>query len=192
MAPFGRNGQGLDVQVARLDPIDERQQRHHRRRHEPHPQRSPPGRARERTERRCLVLLRGERADEAGEAAFYGPKLDFVVTDALEREWQLGTAQVEGGDVEAGVAQSGPERADEARLVLVGNVEHVLGQGSLDGDTLDVDHPWLGAAEQRAGDAARLLAAATGDDACPWRMDSYGKASTRIDSSRVFFRSAAI
>ncbi|MCB9899194.1 MAG: threonine--tRNA ligase [Planctomycetes bacterium] len=32
---------------------------------------------------------------EEGEAAFYGPKLDFVVTDALDREWQLGTAQVD-------------------------------------------------------------------------------------------------
>ena len=25
-----------------------------------------------------------------GEAAFYGPKLDFIVRDALDREWQLG------------------------------------------------------------------------------------------------------
>jgi threonyl-tRNA synthetase len=30
-----------------------------------------------------------------GEAAFYGPKLDFMVMDALEREWQLGTIQVD-------------------------------------------------------------------------------------------------
>ncbi len=30
-----------------------------------------------------------------GEAAFYGPKLDFIVQDALEREWQLGTVQVD-------------------------------------------------------------------------------------------------
>jgi threonyl-tRNA synthetase len=30
-----------------------------------------------------------------GEAAFYGPKLDFMVQDALEREWQLGTVQVD-------------------------------------------------------------------------------------------------
>lgn len=32
---------------------------------------------------------------EKGEAAFYGPKLDFVITDSLDREWQLGTAQVD-------------------------------------------------------------------------------------------------
>ena len=32
---------------------------------------------------------------EAGEAAFYGPKLDFMVKDALGRQWQLGTIQVD-------------------------------------------------------------------------------------------------
>ena len=32
---------------------------------------------------------------EYGEAAFYGPKLDFMVQDALGREWQLGTIQVD-------------------------------------------------------------------------------------------------
>jgi len=32
---------------------------------------------------------------EPGEAAFYGPKLDFMVSDALGRQWQLGTIQVD-------------------------------------------------------------------------------------------------
>ncbi|NLA62467.1 MAG: threonine--tRNA ligase, partial [Bacteroidales bacterium] len=32
---------------------------------------------------------------EYGEAAFYGPKLDFMVKDALGRRWQLGTIQVD-------------------------------------------------------------------------------------------------
>jgi threonyl-tRNA synthetase len=32
---------------------------------------------------------------EYGEAAFYGPKLDFMVKDALGRQWQLGTIQVD-------------------------------------------------------------------------------------------------
>jgi threonyl-tRNA synthetase len=32
---------------------------------------------------------------EEGEAAFYGPKLDFIFRDALKREWQLGTVQVD-------------------------------------------------------------------------------------------------
>ncbi len=33
--------------------------------------------------------------EEAGEAAFYGPKIDFVVKDVIGREWQLGTVQVD-------------------------------------------------------------------------------------------------
>ena len=32
---------------------------------------------------------------EKGEAAFYGPKLDFMVKDAIGRKWQLGTVQVD-------------------------------------------------------------------------------------------------
>ena len=31
--------------------------------------------------------------EEPGEAAFYGPKIDFVIKDVIVREWQLGTAQ---------------------------------------------------------------------------------------------------
>ncbi|MGE4633136.1 MAG: threonine--tRNA ligase [Planctomycetota bacterium] len=34
-------------------------------------------------------------SEEVGEAAFYGPKIDFVVKDAIGREWQLGTVQVD-------------------------------------------------------------------------------------------------
>ncbi|MEM0965051.1 MAG: threonine--tRNA ligase [Verrucomicrobiota bacterium] len=33
--------------------------------------------------------------EETGEAAFYGPKIDFVVKDVIGREWQLGTVQVD-------------------------------------------------------------------------------------------------
>ena len=33
--------------------------------------------------------------EEAGEAAFYGPKIDFVVKDCIGRDWQLGTVQVD-------------------------------------------------------------------------------------------------
>ena len=33
--------------------------------------------------------------EEIGEAAFYGPKLDFMVKDAIGRKWQLGTIQVD-------------------------------------------------------------------------------------------------
>jgi threonyl-tRNA synthetase len=36
-----------------------------------------------------------EKTIELGEAAFYGPKLDFIVKDAIGRKWQLGTIQVD-------------------------------------------------------------------------------------------------
>jgi threonyl-tRNA synthetase len=43
-----------------------------------------------------LVKLRGMNySAEEGEAAFYGPKIDFVVRDCIGREWQLGTVQLD-------------------------------------------------------------------------------------------------
>ena len=39
--------------------------------------------------------LEMEFTEELGEAAFYGPKADFVVTDCIGREWQLGTVQLD-------------------------------------------------------------------------------------------------
>ncbi|MBE9212483.1 threonine--tRNA ligase [Plectonema cf. radiosum LEGE 06105] len=45
--------------------------------------------------RRAVEKLGMAHFEGIGEAAFYGPKLDFIVSDALEREWQLGTVQVD-------------------------------------------------------------------------------------------------
>ncbi len=45
--------------------------------------------------RRAVETLGMSHFEGIGEAAFYGPKLDFIVQDALEREWQLGTVQVD-------------------------------------------------------------------------------------------------
>lgn len=45
--------------------------------------------------RRAVETLEMEHFEGIGEAAFYGPKLDFIFQDALEREWQLGTVQVD-------------------------------------------------------------------------------------------------
>jgi threonyl-tRNA synthetase len=43
-----------------------------------------------------LVCARGMNYSvEPGEAAFYGPKIDFVVRDCIGREWQLGTVQLD-------------------------------------------------------------------------------------------------
>lgn len=45
--------------------------------------------------RRAVETLGMNYFEGIGEAAFYGPKLDFIFQDALEREWQLGTVQVD-------------------------------------------------------------------------------------------------
>ncbi len=43
----------------------------------------------------CESMDLPDMSIEAGEAAFYGPKADFVVTDCIGREWQLGTVQLD-------------------------------------------------------------------------------------------------
>ena len=45
--------------------------------------------------RDAVQTLGVEYTEEPGEAAFYGPKIDFVVKDIIGREWQLGTVQVD-------------------------------------------------------------------------------------------------
>lgn len=45
--------------------------------------------------REAAQTLDVDFVEEPGEAAFYGPKIDFVVKDVIGREWQLGTVQVD-------------------------------------------------------------------------------------------------
>jgi threonyl-tRNA synthetase len=52
----------------------------------------------DRAEKACKDAAAGlgvPFTNEPGEAAFYGPKIDFVVKDVIGREWQLGTVQVD-------------------------------------------------------------------------------------------------
>jgi len=52
----------------------------------------------ERAENNLREAVRNQKlaaTEEIGEAAFYGPKIDFVVKDCIGREWQLGTVQVD-------------------------------------------------------------------------------------------------
>lgn len=45
--------------------------------------------------REAAQWLGVEYTEEPGEAAFYGPKIDFIVKDVIGRDWQLGTVQVD-------------------------------------------------------------------------------------------------
>jgi threonyl-tRNA synthetase len=52
----------------------------------------------DKAERTLLEVVKGcgmNFSAEKGEAAFYGPKIDFVVRDCIGREWQLGTVQLD-------------------------------------------------------------------------------------------------
>ena len=60
------------------------------------------------------------------------------------------------GDVDLLVAEQRAEPADEARLVLVGDVEHVRAEAGFEVDALDLDDARLAVGEHRAGDRALL------------------------------------
>ncbi|MBN8645320.1 MAG: threonine--tRNA ligase [Planctomycetes bacterium] len=52
----------------------------------------------DKAEASCIAAAKSlgvQFSQEAGEAAFYGPKIDFVVKDVIGREWQLGTVQID-------------------------------------------------------------------------------------------------
>jgi len=70
--------------------------------------------------------------EEAGEAAFYGPKIDFVVRDCIGREWQLGTIQVdynlpERFDLEYIGADNTPHRPVMIHRAPFGSPERFIG-----------------------------------------------------------------
>jgi threonyl-tRNA synthetase len=69
---------------------------------------------------------------EEGEAAFYGPKLDFVVRDVLKREWQLGTVQIDPNlpqrfDLEYTSAENTRERPLMIHRAPFGSMERFVG-----------------------------------------------------------------
>ena len=69
---------------------------------------------------------------EAGEAAFYGPKLDLVINDVLKREWQLGTVQVDYNlpnrfDIEYVTEDNDRQRPIMIHRALFGSVERFTG-----------------------------------------------------------------
>ncbi|PSN12304.1 threonine--tRNA ligase, partial [filamentous cyanobacterium CCP5] len=67
-----------------------------------------------------------------GEAAFYGPKLDFIFNDALDREWQLGTVQVDYNLPERFQLEYVAEDGSRQRPVMIhrapfGSLERLIG-----------------------------------------------------------------
>jgi threonyl-tRNA synthetase len=69
---------------------------------------------------------------EEGEAAFYGPKLDLVFRDALKRDWQLGTAQVDPNlperfELEYIDSDNGRKRPLMIHRALFGSIERFCG-----------------------------------------------------------------
>ncbi len=67
-----------------------------------------------------------------GDGAFYGPKLDFIVQDALKREWQLGTIQLdfnmpERFELEYRNAEGGVSRPVMVHRAVLGSLERFMG-----------------------------------------------------------------
>ncbi len=68
----------------------------------------------------------------AGDGAFYGPKIDFIVQDALKRDWQLGTIQLdfnmpERFELEYKNAEGGVSRPVMVHRAVLGSLERFMG-----------------------------------------------------------------
>ncbi|HYO46035.1 MAG TPA: threonine--tRNA ligase [Gemmatimonadota bacterium] len=82
--------------------------------------------------RQALVANGLEFREAAGEAAFYGPKIDFQVTDALRRKWQLSTIQCdfnmpERFDLHYTTAEGTEERPVVIHRAILGSIERFMG-----------------------------------------------------------------
>lgn len=82
--------------------------------------------------RKAVQTLGMDYFEASGEAAFYGPKLDFIFQDALEREWQLGTVQVDYNLPERFELEYVAEDGNRKRPVMIhrapfGSLERLIG-----------------------------------------------------------------
>lgn len=82
--------------------------------------------------RRAVETLGMDHFLGIGEAAFYGPKLDFIFQDALDREWQLGTVQVDYNLPERFDLEYVAEDGSRKRPVMIhrapfGSLERLIG-----------------------------------------------------------------
>jgi threonyl-tRNA synthetase len=81
---------------------------------------------------RAVQTLGMDYFEAPGEAAFYGPKLDFIFRDALDREWQLGTVQVDYNLPERFDLEYVAEDGSRQRPVMIhrapfGSLERLIG-----------------------------------------------------------------
>ncbi|MGF1499982.1 MAG: threonine--tRNA ligase [Elainellaceae cyanobacterium] len=82
--------------------------------------------------RRAVQTLEMDYFEAPGEAAFYGPKLDFIFRDVLDREWQLGTVQVDYNLPERFELEYVAEDGTRQRPVMIhrapfGSLERLIG-----------------------------------------------------------------
>lgn len=82
--------------------------------------------------RHAVSTLGMESFEAPGEAAFYGPKLDFIFRDVLDREWQLGTVQVDYNLPERFELEYVAEDGSRQRPVMIhrapfGSLERLIG-----------------------------------------------------------------
>ncbi len=82
--------------------------------------------------RRAVQNLGMDYFEAEGEAAFYGPKLDFIFEDVLGREWQLGTVQVDYNLPERFELEYVAEDGSRQRPVMIhrapfGSLERLIG-----------------------------------------------------------------
>jgi len=82
--------------------------------------------------RKAVETLGMDHFEAPGEAAFYGPKLDFIFSDALDREWQLGTVQVDYNLPERFKLEYVAEDGSRQRPVMIhrapfGSLERLVG-----------------------------------------------------------------
>ena len=69
--------------------------------------------------RMAVQTLGVDYSEEIGEAAFYGPKIDFVVKDVIGRDWQLGTVQVDYNlPVRFGLTYIGPDNQPHVPVMI--------------------------------------------------------------------------
>src|SRR5262249_7982346 len=89
----------------------------------------------DRAEKTLLEVVKARGMNytaEPGEAAFYGPKIDFVVRDCIGREWQLGTVQLDYNlpkrfELEYTGADNQPHRPVMIHRAPFGSMERFMG-----------------------------------------------------------------